>query len=128
MLWQIAFNSKIRLYPPHQNGVVLMGGYTVSIFSKLKKISTNRLRWVFLTMILGQEKIFVTRRIFYARRIFYTCQRIAQKWLFFTIWAINSNFISFCAIYRPRESQNLFTGSLEGVWKIQKKFQILNHF
>ena len=63
--------------------------------SKVKKMLTNRLRWIFLTMILGQEKIFVTRRIFYARRIFYTCQRIAQKWLFFTIWALNSNFYEF---------------------------------
>ena len=85
----------------------------VSIFLKVKELSTNRLRWVFLTMILDHKNFFVTRRIFYARRIFYTCWRFAKNGYFGPYEANIAQISTFWATRWSQEVQNNFLNSLE---------------
>ena len=61
---------------------------------RVKEIWTNRLRWVYLMMILGHRKFFLAPRIFYGRRIFYECRSRAKNrhfWANFGIFQSQKN-------------------------------------
>ena len=94
MLKWICLKCKISRSPKRG----CLGGYILSVFSRVLIRLIWKFFWVFFHKFLGQKIFFMTPRIFYARRIFYENTVFCKKRYFCLFLGYFEQFVKFRVI------------------------------